>query len=454
MSETARELETRGLLQRALGLLRDRALIGSIAALSIKGVGALLGFVVFTAAARSMGPGPFGTLAIWYNALSFFAVTAIFGQDILVVRSWGEYVGHKQFGLAHGAYLFGWRITIVSALACGLALWIAGSFRGPDVTAASVAAACAYLMAQILLHYSSHTCRSIVGFAVSESNRELTARIILAATVLLVARQGLTLAEFFAAAAGGIGVAVVVQCLAVRRRFPQSVAAAAPQMLLGNWFARSRSMWVSAVTEAASQYAEVVLIGLFTSPAVAAEYFIATRIANVFPMLATGLHSYSMSHAANLFFAGKLDALQSMIRSVMRVAALMMTPLFVAVIFFARPILLVFGHTYTAGTGAVIILSTACFIIAMSGPSAGILLTTGFEKIYSRALVAALAVRFGLIVFLAQRYGAPGAAAGWALVNIPLSIGLAALCRRRRAIDPSVMAILPNRHSRSGGAVA
>ena len=41
------------------------------------------------------------------------------------------------------------------------------------------------------------------------------------------------------------------------------------------------------------------------------------------------------------------------------------------------------------------------------------------------------------------RYGASGAALGWAIVNTPVAIWVALLCRKRCGVDPSALAILP-----------
>jgi O-antigen/teichoic acid export membrane protein len=276
----------------------------------------------------------------------------------------------------------------------------------------------------------------------------LTWRAILLGAALGFARSGLTLTEFFFAAAGGIALSIAFECVSVRRRFPEGAASALSEMEPRAWLSRSRAMWLSAVVEAASQYAEVVLLGLVTSPAVAGEYFVAARIANVFLMLGTGLHTYSITHAANLFFAGELKRLQSVVRSVMTVAAAVMTPLLCALLLFAPRILLIFGQRYAEAAGTVLILSTACFIVSMTGPSPGILLITGFEKLYSRVIMAALVVRFALIVVLAHKFGAPGAAFGWALANAPVSIVLAFICRAKCGIDPSVLSIFPRSSGR------
>ena len=75
-----------------LDLLRgQRAAVASVFAMSIKAAGALLTIAVFTLAARALSADEFGQLAIWFNALSLLAVAAVFGQDTLIARSWGDW---------------------------------------------------------------------------------------------------------------------------------------------------------------------------------------------------------------------------------------------------------------------------------------------------------------------------------------------------------------------------
>src|SRR5579883_3596889 len=99
--------------------LMQRAMVGATLTLGIKASGALLMIAVFTLAARSMSTARFGEIAMWFNALSCFAVASTFGQDTLIVRSWGEYGEQRRPDLMVGAYRFGWAtVSICAAFAC------------------------------------------------------------------------------------------------------------------------------------------------------------------------------------------------------------------------------------------------------------------------------------------------------------------------------------------------
>lgn len=429
---------------RLAGIVRGRrAMAGALATLGLKAAGTGLMMLVFLLAARSMTPQGFGDLAVSFNALSFLAVLAVMGQDVLVVRSWGEYGGAGEHGLALGNYRFSWGVVAASTVAFAAATALVATlnpvhrFPVPE----ACAAAC-FLAGQILLLFTAQTTRVILDFVVSETNRELTWRLVLLPVALLGLWTGLSLTAFYAAAAFGLALAVGMQWAALRRRFPDAVRSAVPQMRLAEWLARSREMWLSAVLEAAAQYAEVLLLGLLVSPAVAGLFFVAARVANVFAMLGTGLHSYTLTYAANLYFAGRLASLQAVFRSVMTMAALTTVPIFVAVMVAGTRILQVFGPHYAEGYGVLAMLAVGSFTAALAGPSSGMLLVTGHERLYSRVLLAALLVRVALIAWAAPRFGAFGAAAAWAAVNGPVALGLAVATRRLTGIDPSVLCVV------------
>lgn len=433
-----------------LGLIRGRVArhrtaAAGMVAMCIKGLGALLALAVFTLAARAMTADDFGRLAIWFNAMSFLAVVAVFGQDTLIARSWGEYVGRHEPERAVSAYRFGWIATIASALAfvggvLALAPVVAGS-----VAASTVYAAALFLFAQTMLHYSSHSCRVVVGFVVSETGRDIIWRLaLLAVVVWAMLRGGVTPAQFFLAGAIGMSFSLVYQSREVWRTLSSSPAKSVERSDRREWLRRGFSMWLSAIVEAAAQYADVMLIGYFASPAVAGDFFVAARIANIFIMVMAGLNTYSYSHSASLFFSGQLVKLQEILRSLVVVATVMLAPCLLIIYFFGAEILTIFGERYAGDYPTLLVLATACFIMSLAGQASIILLTTGNERVYSRIITVATLIRLSLTALLAWRFGALGAACGWALVNAPLALALSAICRRNCGVDTSILSVLRN----------
>ena len=428
---------------------RRRAAVGSLAALSLKVAGTGLMMAIFALAARSMTPMAFGNLAVSFNALSFVAVAAVLGQDLLMVRCWGEYATTGAHGLALGAYRFTWTVVLCSAVAVAALTFVAGVANPLHrLSPGEAAAAAAFLGMQVLLLFTAQTTRVILNFLVSEPNRELTWRLVILPVVLAGLWFGTGLASFYASAAVGLALAVGLQVVVLLRRFPAAVRDARPVLLRREWAGRAAGMWVSAILEAAQQYAEVLMLGVLVSPDVAGLYFLAARIAGIFGMVGAGLHGYTSSHAANMFFTGQMTGLQNLFRSVMAVAALITVPILAVVLLGAPHILAIFGPHYADGAWVLAALALGSFTAAMAGPANSILLVTGHERLYSRVLFVALLVRVGVILWAAPRFGALGVAAAWAGVNGPVAIGLAVATRRLTGIDPSVLCTVLNRAPR------
>lgn len=427
-------------LQKALS---QRAAIAAIAAMSLKGFGALLTLAVFTLAARAMTADDFGRLAIWFNALGFLGIAATYGQDTLIARSFGEYAGKGEYEHAWGAYRYGWRMTLASAVVFALAILVLAPLFFPGVARVTVLAGAMFLLTQTCLHYSSHSARVVAGIVVSETNRELTWRLVLLSVVIWsVTRQGLTPTEFFAAGAVGQILSVGAQLYYVRRAYHRHPVAQTRSDDAREWALRARSMWLSAAVEAASLYLDVMLIGYFASPAAAGEYFVAARIANIFIMVLTGLNTYSFSHSARLYFSGQIEKLQGILRSLVILGTAMLTPCILLIYVFGAQILTIFGERYASVYPTLLVLSTACFLMSTSGSASVILLTTGHEKLYSRVITLATVLRVAITAVLAWNFGAFGAACGWAAVNAPLFMILSAICRRVCGVDTSILSVL------------
>lgn len=441
-----------GRLETILSWVRaHQTAVSAVAAMGIKAGGAVLTLIVFTLAARAMTADEFGRLAIWFNAVSFLAVGAVFGQDTLIARSFGEYAGKGDYPQAWGAYRFGWLLTIASALvfACGM-LFIA-PILFPQMARTALLGGAFFLLTQTLLHYSSHSTRVAVNLLVSETNRELFWRVLLLAVVIwAVLHQGLTPAEFFVAAGLGQLLSLFAQLFFMRRVYHAHPVERLEQHDRRHWFFRGLSMWQSAIVEAASLYFDVILIGYVASPAVAGEYFVAARIAAIFLMVQTGLNTYSYAHSSKLYFSGETQRLQEILRSLVVVSTALVAPCLLLIYFFGADILVIFGERYAIVYPTLVVLATACFIMSTCGSASVILLTTGHEKLYSHVITIATLGRIALTALLAWRFGAFGAACGWAFVNAPLAMALAVICRRACGVDTSIMSVLPYLRARLG----
>ncbi len=432
----------RGRLSVLTAWMKSRPVAAAIAAMSIKSAGSLMTLAIFTLAARAMTADEFGRLAIWFNAIGFLAVAAVVGQDTLIARSFDEYVARNDPAQAWGAYRFGWMLTLASGVVFAGAMVVFAPMLFSGVTQPTLLAGAFFLFTQTILHYSSHSTRPIAGFLVSETSRELIWRALLLVVVIwAVFHQGLTIAEFFMAAGVGQLLSFAFAFARTRRAYRMRETRALSFADRREWLARSLSMWQSAIFEAASLYVDVMLIGYVASPAAAGDYFAAARIANVFQMVAGGLNVYTIAHSAKLYFSGQKKKLQDILQSLVLTSTALLAPVLVLIYVFGGALLTIFGDRYAADYPTLVILATGCFVMSTCGSAPVVLLTTGHEKLYSRAIGFATLARFTLTAVLAWRFGALGAAGGWALINAPLSAALSAICYRKTGVDPSILSL-------------
>jgi O-antigen/teichoic acid export membrane protein len=430
-------------VSRLHGLARSDAARGVVLALGVKACGSILAFVMLILVARAMGAQDFGVFSVWLNILSVIAVVAGCGQEALILRLWNEYVGSRRYGLARGALKRATLVSSAAAAAAAAVVGLAGLVLRQDL--AWLAGACAFLCLQALFPFTTHVARAIAGIRHGDGHVEITSRLIVIAGVLLAILTGASIdgADFFALAAFGIGVGIVLQALAIRAALPDPVRRAAAQTETAEWNARAFKLWLGGVLEAAHQYVEVILIGLVLSPTAAGVYFVALRIANVFAMLADGMYIFASREIARLHFSGDGPSLTRSLRFVSLVTAALVAVGALAVIGLGQHLLAIFGQDFIQGGTALVILSLGAATLALGGPAAAVLRLTGHEGIYSTIVAVSVAGRCLAVLGLAPLFGLIGAAAASAGCSVATALALNIACRRLAGVDPSVTILLP-----------
>ena len=421
-------------------ILADGVLKGSAAALAIKFTASILGFAMFALASRQMDPATFGSLAIVFNAMSFLAAVAPCGQETLIVRSWSEYCGSGRPALARGSLVYGALVVLGATLVITLVVALVWSLWDRTVATPLLIAACAFLFAQSLMHFSGQFARVAAGVIVGDTPRESMWRFIVVATLAAHYLSGVSLgaAGFFFVSTGAIAVAILFQAWRVARVIPEAVKEAKAERDVRSWVPRSLKMWAAAVLDTTGQYLEVVVIGLFLGPTAAGFYFVATRITNGFAMISGSISVYATSRISGLFYADAKDDLQAMLRSLAIICATLVGAGLVLIVVAGKLLLSAFGDIYVSAYPALIVLAAGASIGALAGPAAHVLLLTGHEGAYPRIMGCGMVVRFLLIAILGPMFGLIGAAIAWAISAAAIGVALIVVSRRLVGVDPSL----------------
>lgn len=420
---------------------------GAAGALVLRVTGASLAILMIAVATRNMSVLEFGVVAHWFNIASFLAVVAVAGQELLIVRSWGQYTEQGRNALAMGALLFGAVTVVVGALLVAATLFGAGTYFGMPTPLLAVV--CLYVVTQTIMLFTSHAGRAIAGLFSGDGLREIGFRstIILGILGMVALRLRPDATTFFMFGTVGTALVVVLQVVVMARAMPAEPLAARAEFERREWGKRSFKMWVASLLEAASQYWDVILIGLVLSPSAAGAFFVATRVANIF-LIATGaFHALSSKSIAVLYHGSRMAALRQRFRAIAATNALLIVTGLLLLALSGHWLLSIFGPAYADHFGLVLVLSVGTAINTGGGPAPALLLLTGRENAYVGILAAGALVRCILIVGFSLAFGVAGAAWASAGASVAVTIALVIACRRLLNVDPSIGVFLAQRRS-------
>lgn len=423
-----------------LARFRGHAVFGALFSLGVKVGGSAAALAMFALASWTLDAAAFGQLVIVFNAVSLAAVAAVLGQDTLIQRSWGEWV-ERDPALARGAVTFGAIVTGLGATAAAGLFVIWAVVFDRSLGGIEIAVVAVWLVSQTLLQFVANLGRVVLGAMWSEPPRELFWRLPLVLVLAVTAATGghASILLFFAVAGAAQILSLVHLVRTIRPAMPAAVRDVAPRFLLGEWSRRGATMTLAAVAEAGHQYADVILIGRLLGPSAAAGYFVVLRLANVFAMLTSGIHTYSASKVAQLYYVGRLDDLRRLMTQIMLLTGALVAGL-LAVVLLEGPLLLsLFGGQYRPLAPELLAMSLVTGLATLAGPGPMLMLTMGADLTYLQCVVGALAVRIAGLVVLAPLFGLDGAVAAVALAVVPLIGVVTFLCTRRLGVDPSVV---------------
>jgi O-antigen/teichoic acid export membrane protein len=187
---------------------------------------------------------------------------------------------------------------------------------------------------------------------------------------------------------------------------------------------------------------DVFLIGLTLGAREAGLYYAASRLANVFAIVGTGLHNFSTREIARLQADHQRVELRRSLRLVSAVTAVLIAAGLAVVLLAGKPLLGLFGPTFEEGYLALVVLAIGAAVTALGGPAPAVLRLTGNEGAYTRIIAGFVLTRAALVVLLAPTVGLLGAAIASAACSCACAVAVNRACRTRVALDPAVTIFL------------
>jgi O-antigen/teichoic acid export membrane protein len=405
----------------------------------------VLNFALVTLAARALGIDTFGTYSLLFSAAGLLGIAATFGQQVLVMRFWSEYLAAGRADLLKGSLIFSGVASLAGCVLFGLPFYLWSATAHGSGVAAAVAL---YMVSLSLVMTTAHLVRTAVGVARGDGFANILLALPGAAYLAFCLMAGVRaeLVTLFGVMAAGAALAIVIHIVALRKSLGVSCpafAAARPAFEFRQWLNRSARLWMSNWLEAANQYLDVLLVGYLVDPATAGAWFVLTRVANVISVATDAIHMFSTRHIPELYYRGRLAELSRILDTVAWVTLIVILGSIAGIVIAGGWLLAIFSNAYVGYHGLLIVLLIGAAAAAAAGPSSPILMLTGHEGRYLAIIGASVLLRVIGFAALIPLFGISGAAVAVALSALSMTLLLRRAARDCIGIDASILRVAP-----------
>lgn len=430
---------------RPFGFLRHAPIPLALASsFAFKALFTISNFALVTLAARALGLETFGHYSLLFSAAGLLGIIASFGQQVLVMRFWSEYLAGGRADLLKGSLLFSGAVGLIGCALTGLPFY---AWCVVAHTPSIAAAVTSYLVMLSLVMTTSHLVRAAIGVEAGDGfgNLLLTVPPVVYLVICMATGADAGLAVLFGIMAAGGAVAAIIHgalmLRAVAARFP-GFWGVQPAFDVPQWMNRSAKLWVSNGLEASNQYLDVLVIGYLMHPSVAGAYFVVTRVANIMSVATDAIHMFSTRHIPDLYYRRQFTQLNAMLDLVARVTLVVVAGSILVIVAGGWGLLAIFNGAYVPYHGVLIILSVGAASVAAAGPSASILMLTGHEGRYLAIIGATVLMRTTGLVALVPLFGIAGGAAATAISLLAMALLLRHSVMTCTDIDASVVRLV------------
>lgn len=444
------------MIRRAMAAFKGNRLAyqlarGSFVSSGIQGAGAVLVFLSEVLLARILGAPEYGMYALVMAWLQVMVIVALLGSNQLLLRFVPVYLSMTDWPLLRGVLRQCVRITLlISATAVLIAAGIL--FALQDRMDSHVQTS--FLVGFAVLPFAALSAQRqaiLRGFHRVESALvpELIVRPSLLIALLLAFAWGMNASVSATTALGMNGLAFVVTFALgwywQRRVIPAEANAVQPDTRTREWLRVALPLFLIAGLQLLIIRLDILMLGAIAGREQAGIYAAAGRIADVVVFALVSANAIVAPMIAGLYARKDIGGLQQVLTMLARGIVLFTIPLALAVVYFGRDILDMFGDGYRTAYVPLLILVCGQMVNALSGPVGFLLAMTGYQMDSLRILVLAMFLNLALNIGLIPLFGILGAAIATGVSTVLWNLLMLNKVRKRLGVDGSVFALLGRR---------
>ncbi|QDU63292.1 Polysaccharide biosynthesis protein [Planctomycetes bacterium Pan216] len=389
---------------------------GGLTALIIKIASAGLSFLMFVLLARAMSIEEYGKFAFGFSLATFLSIVASCGMQTGILRWWPEHESKGELDEANAILCWGIKITAAASIGVALILLLT-SLLSTTVHAFPWYCSSAALLIPPLAVAEYVACafraQGRVFFALAPRDLFWRLGISVAAGFTLINGTTLDAPSTLSILAILLVLLLSLQLSPLLRPYIHFLYSTSTSSLrYKHHWTNALPMWGAGVIAAATQYLDVVLLGLFLSPSDTGPYFAAARLATLLNLVLMASNMISAPTISRYFHSGDHVSLRRSLRYIVAAIAIPTTSLFFAFVAFGDQLLELFGSGYAHAYIPLLLLSAGFTVNALCGPTGYLLQMAGQEWTYLRIMASTYLGTIAFQLVAIPLFGMIGASLG------------------------------------------
>lgn len=434
--------------------LKGRLAMSATGSFGLKIASAGLSFVIGLLLARLLGTAGYGTYAYAMNWVGLLAVPGALGLDRLLVREIAAYETKAEWCFMRG--LLKWSNQTVLMVSSGLALmaafigWVLVG-RQDSLVLISFLIALTSLPLVTLIRLRQSVLRGLNRVVAGQAPEMLIQPMLFICFIgvaYLLLGGNLTAPWALGINIAATGIAFVVGTRVLLKTLPPAIEETFPSYKIREWIRSALPLMLITGMKIINAKTDILMLGAMKGSKDAGIYAVANRGAELITFILIAVNLALAPIVVNLFAAGEMKKLQSVIIRSARVILLFSLPIGFALIIFGHWFLLLFGEDFTQGRTSLTILSFGQIVNASMGSVGLLLVMTGHER--SAAIGTGISAVLNVILnaLLIPAWGIAGASIATASSMIVSNILLAIWVYRTTSIHSTALGIIALRRNR------
>lgn len=219
-----------------------------------------------------------------------------------------------------------------------------------------------------------------------------------------------------------LAVAMAMLLYFVHRLFPLNRSPYTSKRKIGEILSFSLPLYLSGLLSRFSGGLETLMLGFFGVMSGVGIYTTALRLSDIGKMFHHSLQRIAVPMIADLYHQNKMDQLGQVYQTITRWGMTFNLPVFLTLAIFAKPLLVIFGADFVAGTAGLIILAFGTLFNASTGVCGSVVTMTGHSRLTFANSIIYLVTNIALDLLLIPAWGGIGAALAVTVTDVIINI--------------------------------